>query len=263
MPQGQDIPGIRETDWEKIDWLHDAFAPIEGESPTDIFLFGSGPSLNRIHPDIIRTIFSHYQTVACNYLFSWDRMPEGMSPTFWVASEEDHLMEIDRGTRQYGAAERYFFKNRMRPVVNDCPDWYRVPSNGSLLIRRGYCWGVDELDMERSPAAFAESSTILYAIQLAVWAGFRRIYLLGVDAEGLGHAYPHPNLPPDAIARRPDVQEAMQQRLITEVGTLHRLLKARGRDLYNATPGGRLTIPRVNLIDAMLRDPQVESGQGR
>lgn len=91
-------------------------------------------------------------------------------------------------------------------------------------------------------------SVAMFAVQLASWMGFQRIYLIGCDASRQGHAGGLGLGPEDKTRNRQDT-------FIRSAKAAEELLAKHDRRLIDLTEGGALTVAKDSL-KAVLKSGQ-------
>ncbi len=136
----------------------------------DIFILGNGPSLAKFDIDVL----DDYYTFAANRInVMFDRTD--WRPDFYTCLDwrvvPDNYKEINklRGME-------FFFPERFRGLLRNGEDvyWYNSRSAGKSLLEKF------EPDLTRG--ARGGGTIITAAIQIAYYLGFRRIFLIGIDA---------------------------------------------------------------------------------
>lgn len=227
----------------------------EGGRPA--FVIGNGTSLR----DITDEQWGHMRqavTFGCNYLLSWERLQRhrlDFIPSYYCASEEDHLGAIDRLVSgiPFAAMPRVFAKNRFKRVEYAQYDWIRVHTHSGMLVEDGYIGGLG-VDRGYVHFAYTAASVVLdCALQLAVWLGCDPIYLVGVDADGGGHAYDDPaSTAPEGTAAAPlHANGQWRERLIVTAKACADLLRPAGIRVCVVGDRSQLTLRRVSLEQAL------------
>ena len=226
------------------------------------FIIGNGPSLR---PEDLDLLKQEYTFGANRIYLMYGRTL--WRPTFYVCQDKDMLkaeqMNITGGKAGVDPCSCFIGYNSMKKTGTRFPD-----SNPYLMDNRAALWRKEGLpfsfDCERQ---VADGTTVTYSsIQLAVYMGFTRIYLLGMD-----HHFPHTidknrRITYDAAVRShfdpryKDIYETVEQKRtivlavydqeMAEAAYKSALAAAgsRGVGIFNATRGGELEVfPRVRL----------------
>ena len=224
-----------EIDWP--DWVSDVHNQNQGER---CFIFGTGPSLTT-QIDLLPKMVDEY-TFTCNRMRQWGDVP--FRPYIHCITEPGPIQSWG-----YGISPLYDYpeaQNRVAcmwwPVV--APGWLWLPkANDDIQLR---WWGPQGLDDRLSPLPSAWASPLTIA-QLALWMGFKKIYLLGVDTTQQGQAW--------------DVEKGRTKKprnirsILESADRLHRDMRRAGRELWDCTPGGKLNgdglIPYADLKEVL------------
>ena len=215
----------RQSDWDAMSELYNKHA---GQPA---FVLGNARSLS----DAPLRELEHEVVIACNWVFEY---APWLNPTYYATTEMYSGMNKARaGT--YSTA--FFCRDLlMDPSLDDSAfDWIRVHAQSSVdtrLILAGLL-----PDRQTQHFIWGLGGTIPnFSVQLAYWLGCSPIVLLGVDADDRGHVYD-----PDESGDR--LRTDMQGWLITEIAALQGSLHEKGVTLLNGSPGGNLTIPRIEI----------------
>jgi hypothetical protein len=197
------------------------------------FIVASGPSIAQIQPDPLAKLDNEY-SYGISSLLRWPDLP--FMPTFYLSQEMrywwfyqqliDHLKYpgLRMHSNQYSA---------------DLPSpWVLVHDDREYDLKKGDFNGFGErLDW----VAGQGGSATLIAAQIAVFMGFREIYMLGCEASLDGYVW-------DKSAAR-NAEDT--QRFIECTSLVYKSLKEKGVALIDLTENGNLTIPKSHL-DAVL-----------
>ena len=236
---------IRETDQRQMDVLADIHAGRRA------FIIGAGTSLAKIPVDTFDRLATEI-TFGVNFLSRWEGLR--FRPTYWCVSEEDWLLPIEHDLAEweersgYTRTPRFFGKNRFRKELDQPPldDYTRIHVDGNRFVKDGHLG--TEIKWGCAHFAFSGYSVVIdCALQLALHMGCNPIYLLGVDADSQGHVYEDPG------ADNHPMKEDLRLGLIETVAQAAVILALRqpAVALVNASPGGKLEIPRVALGDLL------------
>jgi hypothetical protein len=231
-----------------------------GES---IFIIGNGPSLNKV--DMGR-LENHYTFAANRIYLMFDRTP--WRPDFYAALDwrvtPDNYQDINRLRDM-----TFFFPHRFRGLLREGADvyWYESLSPGRNLLER--------FEQDLTKGARGGGTILTAALQIAWYLGFRRFFLIGVDASyaippsvaqsggdrfGTGvqinlesRANDDPNhfdpryFGAGARWHDPNVDEMKRG-----FDAARRAIEFLGGEIFNSTEGGNLDcIPRLPLEDAL------------
>ena len=102
-----------------------------------------------------------------------------------------------------------------------------------------------KLSNDISICSYDEETVVIHAIQLALYLGFKEIYLLGTDCN-------YNQTKQYAINHGKKVDKFLGNKMIKSYSVVKKYEKIFGFKVYNATRGGMLDIfPRVNLDDLL------------
>lgn len=222
-----------------------------------VFVVCTGPSL--IESDI-QMIKNEY-TISVNSIFKmYDRID--WKPSYYMFLELDGFDRyMNHSTLSLdGMAEEFTIINSLRSKL----------ANSPKILSLHYNW-LDHWDFYGS-TRFRYSSDLLYgmydfystghaAIMLAMYMGFKDIYLLGADNNYVGEKthFADWNCPglPDAYTTekaKNDIGLKMQRMMTLGYEQLAIISKKMGVNIYNSTRGGCVeAFPRVSLEDALNR----------
>ncbi len=221
------------------------------------FIIGNGPSLR---PGDLELLRNEYTFAANRIHLMYDRTR--WRPTFYLCQDKDMLKAEEENIRK---------------IQCDCFIGYNSMVRNGTCIANANAYLMDDRAILRRKSrlpfsydcekAVVDASTVTYSsIQLAVYMGFSKIYLLGMD-----HHFPHTidknrRITYDASVqshfdtRYKDVYKAAEQKRKIVLAVYDKemaeeayksALEAagqRGTEIYNATRGGELEVfPRVRL----------------
>jgi len=245
------VQAINERDKTIINELHDRY---KGER---IFILGTGPSLDTIDNHIFAQLANNY-TFGVNTIVTYDRLAFPLdfycvSEVGWLA-DSNQPFNVHKGLKEKGMLPRYRFYshpfsmhegqegsqfyNKGDEWQEEIKGWIYVREDRDLNLQKGEFQGLGE-SFEYVPGG--NGSVVLFAVQLACWMGFDRVYLLGCDATIQGYAEGL-NWEPSEIQRR------RQDNFIRAATVAEGKMKEAGRKLINLAPGGNLKIGREKVL---------------
>ena len=230
-----------ENDWnmdiEWPDWIPESHNKHVGDR---CFIFGTGPSLVPQLP-LLHKMKKEY-TFTCNRMRMWGDVP--FKPYVHCVTEPGPIQSWG-----YGIHRDYDFPEAQNRVA--CI-WWPVVAPGWLWLPKA----VDEIQVRWSgpqglgdrlaplPSAWASPLTIA---QLALWMGFKQVFLVGCDTTQQGQAW--------------DVEKGRTKKprnirsILESADRLHRDMRRAGRELYDCSTGGKFNteglIPYVDLEEAL------------
>lgn len=210
------------------------------------FIIGTGPSLNSTD---LKALSGELTFAVKSYIFSgFERFD--LAPTFFCWSDRGTLIKslpflpplIPEGMV-------CFFPFAVRDQVNRALGWGR---RNIFFIRDIYEWNVHLGLFSADPTDLLHCSgsvIIDYCIPLAIYMGFKQIYLVGCDHSTAPNGVRHFDgriEPMSGVSTPWDVVTQAYQ-VVASYAAAH------GIEIFNATSGGELEVfPRVNLADIVL-----------
>ena len=231
---------------------------------SSIFILGNGPSLNKVNLSSL----SEYHTFAVNKIYllfdKIDWRPDFYTTLDWRVTP-DNFEEVNRLDGM-----TFFFPHRFRGMLRDGADvfWYESTSPGRSLFDRF------EINLEKG--ARGGGTVLTAAIQIAYFMGFRKIFLVGVDASyhipstvrqsggdrfGTGTQInlestkddDTNHFDPRYFGKGTKWHDPNVDEMIRGFRACHRAIECSGGELINATSGGDLEcMPRMTFDDALL-----------
>lgn len=233
-------------DIERFKYIH------KGES---CFIIGNGPSLTIEDLEKLKGKV----TFGSNYLF---RLFEKTSfrPTYYVAGDPFFFPEGFKELQAYGGVEEYFMAQKNDDIY--VPNLHRINVSGPFTIVKGSMKN-DEFSNDVSHH-FALSYTVtFYSLQLAVYMGFKTIYLVGVDHKYAKAVDSHGRMKTNEdspITYADGIDPSARPGWNYVDSTTHSYIAAKkfaddhGIQILNATRGGALNVfDRVDFDEAIQR----------
>ncbi len=185
----------------------------------EAFVFGVGPSLLE-QVDALSKLSGRH-TIATDRLVLWEECP--FTPKYHIVSEWRHIVHLNDLYTWEGVEER--FVCTQREVEHG--RWTYIPKSNDQYTKTRGTQGIDD---DFYPFTIGASSTGS-GVQLALWMGYERIYLLGNDLSPDGHVWD----PEDTrITQHWGQITAAWQQIRDDVFNA-------GREIYDCSPGGRLS----------------------
>lgn len=240
--------------YEKIDALRNKYI---GER---CFILCSGPSL--IKDDIVK--LSNEYTFGINSFFLVAKKIN-WKPTFYFTTHEPTIKEIfvDNKLSSSDICKKYMFATDNCKSLSRYGELTLVPM---LALNPYYYSGFSPQVLRHSNDAliglYEYSCTTMMCIDLAMYMGFSKIYILGADNDYLGDVsytseiedYERKHAHKRDYRTFLDYRSAILQMKANEVcyEYLNKIAKSKGIQIYNATRGGKLEVyPRVNLDEIL------------
>lgn len=194
------------------------------------FVLGTGPSLlvtqglSRLQQEVV---------FVCSRMKLWTGLP--FVPTYQVITEPLHVQEIHRWEME-GVRERFLVSNGFL----DRKGWSWIPKEPQehYLVQDG----VRGLEESWMPLTNGRSS-VLAAVQIALWMGADPIYLAGCETTFKGHAWD----PEDVRPRG----HGVDTRVVDAFRVAHAGMRNKGRSLVDCTPSGYLSRQGVLPYEAL------------
>lgn len=213
--------GLKEKGLEMPPWLDDVHNRYTGRC----FVFGTGPSLVE-QLDLLKQLDGE-PVITCNRMRNWKDFP--LTPFIHCVTEPHPVLNFGRRIAPYAD-----FPGAQNKVVCmwwrcDVPGWLYIPkAPDDIQVRWQGAFGMGD-HLPPIPTAWASPLTIS---QLLLWMGFTEIIILGCDTTQEGQAW-------DPKFGR--TQQPRNIRSIVEsADRLRAHIQKGGRQIWDATPGGRL-----------------------
>ena len=209
------------------------------------FIIGTGPSINLEDIDKLRK----FSTFGVNTLYKYFEKT-GWNTSYYCIIDPNTYSNIKSDLYNNHVENIFFSVNRIRktnsssnyvPFLLNCESFYRVRYKGKQPI----CRFSDEV--------FDGASVVYAALQIAVYMGFKDIYLLGVDCN---YTLPKEALHGGDLSYSKDYNYNWTKQtgltMIEGFKVAKKYADEHGINIYNATRGGMLEVfPRVNLDDVV------------
>jgi hypothetical protein len=237
--------------YEKSAYSHEIAALRQSHKGERCFIVATGPSLTAgdlekikgEHSFGVNKIFLMYEKTA------W-------RPTYYCAIDKDAWIFCKGYFEKQGFDDSAFLDVKLKySNITNCGNIYRVNQGTYFAISKGTVLTDPKLVFaEQLEKRFYPTSTVaIIALQLAIYMGYKEIYLLGADCS-FGKT-PDANYPKEFQGR--NSFSPIYDRVADYVFFSYRIAKEyadfHGIKIFNATRGGELEVfPRVDLDDLML-----------
>jgi hypothetical protein len=225
-------------------------------------IIGNGPSLNDTELEILTDV----ATFGVNAIFlAADRLPRPI--TYYVVEDtsvfKENLPEIKAFTTEWK-----FFPAMYRPSfaddeVDDRTVFFRM--NAGFYDRKTGTTGHPRFSTDATQRVYAGQSVTIINLQLAHWMGFGRVVLIGMDfsytipedvqREGaliISRSDDPNHFDPRYFGVGKSWKDPLLDRVLVSYGLADEMYRATGREIVNATEGGKLDLfPRMSLRDAI------------
>lgn len=201
------------------------------------FIIATGPSLTE---DDFKKLKNEY-TIGVNALCFWF-IEKKMETDYFVISDDDVYARVESVLQMITQSEIFISERVMKTHQIDknfnifpVDIWNRFIQNDNKK----------KLSNDISICSYDEETVVIHAIQLALYLGFKEIYLLGTDCN-------YNQTKQYAINHGKKVDKFLGNKMIKSYSVVKNYEKIFGFKVYNATRGGMLDIfPRVNLDDLL------------
>lgn len=223
------------------DWREELKNTWAGEK---VFIMGTGPSLDKITPDEWWGLRGDGNYIFGVNTFLMHGEARKVPPNFYCVSESRWLTEVgipDMIDKFDIALPVLRFYAHHWPLDSlDASGWRYVKYNSARSMQLGEFSGLGDTFDDVSNG----KSVIMFAVQLACWMGFSKVYLLGCDATAKGHAK-------GLTLGEGDGTRMRQDSFLRSAVVAEEVMAKHGRQLVNCTEGGDLTIARKRLVDVL------------
>lgn len=219
-----------------------------------VFVVCSGPSLTKEDVMLLKDEY----TIGMNTVFKMSEMID-WKPTYYLYLEADGLGKFLNSTTldlKEVSTEYSIINSLNRRFAND-----------PKILTLHYCWldhyflfGSNKFkyDPELFHGMYDFYSTGHAAVVLAIYMGFKEIYIVGADNNYMGKQHHFENVNVDGIleyfskSEKSDIGLRSQNGMDMGWKELVKVAKQMNVNIYNATRGGRLEVfPRVELEDVL------------
>lgn len=217
------------------------------------FIIGNGPSLTIKDLEKINNEYSFCANLAYK-LFDKTRF----RPTYYVAADKFFFPRYYNELIAYQGIKDYFFAKESAHRVSLPQDAHCLNITGPFTIVKGSMRN-DDFSSDPSDHLAMSYTVTFYSIQLAVYMGFKTIYLLGVDhnyansvdKDGMLH---RGSREATSYAKGIDVPAGSGWNYVDSTTYSYQIAnayaKGNGISILNATRGGKLEVfPRVDFDD--------------
>ncbi len=211
------------------------------------FIVGTGPSLHISDLDLLK----NYYCFGVNTLFKvYDRTQ--WRPDYYCVIDPNTYGDIRMGLKEYGVKNIFLAQNRIRkssilgdiiPINLECSSFYKMGMSKHLETMK--------FSSDISKCVFDGASVMFAALQVAVYMGFREIYLLGADCNYTPGSFHNASLG-YSQGYQYDWTKQTGLTMIEGFKVADRVTKQMGVKIFNASRGGMLEVfPRVKLEDVV------------
>jgi hypothetical protein len=237
-------------------------------------IIGNGPSLNETELELL----TDAPTFGVNSIFlAADRLPRPI--TYYVVEDTSVFNENVAAIKAF-RSDWKLFPAMYRPAFAD-PEldertiFFRM--NAGFYGRKTGTICHPRFSLDPTQRLFAGQSVTIINLQLAHWMGFRRVVLIGmdfsytipddVDRDGaliISRSDDPNHFHPDYFGVGKSWKDPLLDRVLVNYHLADEVYRATGREIVNATVGGRLDVfPRLSLRDALDGSPSDGGPRGR
>lgn len=177
-------------------------------------------------------------------------------PTYYVIEDIDVYMKLENDLNQC-QPKPFFISDWLAERVELMSETILFPYDMLNHFTVGFHWKPKYCFSENAYAVLYHGYTVTYLImQLAVYMGFKEIYLLGCDCNYNGDKKHFINYEASNISRPPDIHEKM----LLAYKKAKEYSDAHGIKIYNATRGGKLEVFERVCFDELFHNCTKRSG---
>lgn len=193
------------------------------------FIIATGPSLQMSDLYKLKT-----NNIFCFGVNDILKIEKEWIPDAYVVEDRSYLRKNIDNIKKYKCKFKFITGNTQEQWGAGWDDTYRL----SLILKKGKNLEFSEAIEQK---IYSGDGTVAYfCMQIAVYMGFREIYLIGMDCNyEIGSKNNH--FISEEMADREDYTE-MVRRMINECECAKRYANAHGVKIYNATRGGKLEV---------------------
>lgn len=197
------------------------------------FIIATGPSLTEEDYIMLKDEY----TIGVNGLCLWfgNNIPE---TNYFVVSDDDVYKRIEE-TLSNLKTSKIFVSERIKKKYSISEKFYIIPVNiwNRFISKIKY----KKLSNDISICSYDEETVVFHAIQLAIYLGFSKIYLVGTDCNYKGNKK-------YAVDHGKSVNPDIGDNMIMSYKVVKKYERKYNFKVFNATRGGKLEVfPRVNL----------------
>jgi hypothetical protein len=218
------------------------------------FIIGNGPSLNQCD---LRLLRGEYSFGVNGIFYKTDEM--GFKPTFFVV-EDAHVMDDNLETIDTFDTEYRFFPTDYKHLIKNKANTYFFNMNTGYYERSSPNFGIPRFSTDCSRIVYCGQSVTMINLQLAFYLGFTKVYLIGMDFE---YEIPETasidgsvitsneddtnHFHPEYFGKGKKWHDPELEKVYRSYECMKLCYKSAGREILNATKGGKLEIfPRVS-----------------
>ncbi|WP_244846707.1 glycosyltransferase [Mesorhizobium sp. L-8-3] len=240
-------------DYERLSALKDRY---KGER---CFIIGNGPSLNAL--DLSKLKNEH--TFAVNGIF-YKKDEMGFDPTFYVVEDSSVMAENIDAIRAYEARYKFFptIYRSLHPAEDNVQFFHM---NRGFYEREGASFCVPRFSVDAASRVFCGQSVTYINLQLAYYFGFLKVYMIGMDfsyvipqnaivkGDLITSTEADPNhFNPSYFGAGKTWKNPKLDRVKLNYELARDVFSAGGREIINATKGGKLELFRRQAYDDLL-----------
>jgi len=214
-----------------------------------VVIIGNGPSLNQLDLGLLAEV----PTIAVNAIFlASDRM--GFDPTYYVVEDTAVMRDNLDQIKEYKAGHK-FFPSIYRDQIGNPPNTSYFRMNTGFYEGRSPAFCVPRFSIDASQRLYSGQSVTIINLQLAYYMGFSDVILIGMD---FSYSIPESSIVdgnrilsqgddpnhfhPDYFGKGKVWKDPKLDRVLANYQLAKLMFESDGRQIVNATPGGKLEL---------------------
>ncbi len=224
---------------------------LDNNNNARCFIIGTGPSIKKLSDGVIEQL-AHETTFGVNFLYKTKGFHK-IKPKYYVLMDDLFWGEYSYVFRDilshYEEQAPIFVTDiRAKEILSE----YKVKNKIYLYAKK---YPVDKVNIDYEKNASALNNVVSYAIAVAIYLGYKEIYLLGCDynafcTNGIGHCYD------DSELKEKKINLAYFLKFYHLTTEFHYLLAKRAKDLdvriINITEGSLLDAYPRQSVESVL-----------
>jgi len=203
------------------------------------FIIGTGPSLLETNLSSLKEEI----TFGVNGLCLYDGLD--FDPTYYCISDPEAYKKFGKYAEQLSSIKFLSVPPCPRPPRGN---WIQIPLDRTHQVMNGYFAGTGKHMLK---TYWGRTVVIDLCLQLAFYMGFAKVYLVGCDcgpSHGRLHAYDDPMERKVSTPYHPDIFKSYK--------VCRHVFQLAGREIVNATVGGRLEVFKRQKLEDVLKEPK-------
>lgn len=210
------------------------------------FIIGTGPSLEKSDVEMLEG----YHTIGVNTLYKLYTQTDWRSDYYCIIDPKTYG-NVKEDLKINNVNKIFIAQNRIREILDESYIPFNLECSSFYKIMNPECFGKINFSEDAEKVVYDGASVVYAAIQIAVYMGFKKIYLLGVDCN-----YDTSILHNESLSYSKDYKYDWTKQtgltMIEGFKSAKEYADNHGISIYNATRGGMLEVfPRVKLEDVV------------